>query len=114
LRAACPCGFESAPLKVGGGSASYATLCAAPCLCDCPGVIGTLNYLEYVDRDPPRCTECGEHIRFFDDPALHGPVGDQPLDDMGSSPFVLSDIDYLCPSCRTLRMRFARLDVHWD
>lgn len=118
LEATCTCSFQARGLFVGGGMRNFETYCGAPALCcDC-GVIHILNYL---DR-PHVCPHCGNAVVFYNDPRLFSLPATKTEDRPAvfswhvpgeAEPFVLLDVDYLCPTCREMHLRFT-LTGFWD
>lgn len=118
LEANCTCGFRATGLFVGGGMMNFETFCGAPALCDAWGVIHVLDYLEPSNQ----CPDCGKDAVFYNDPTLFSlPPGEsQDVPTVfywnvsgEAEPFRLLDVDYFCPRCREMRLRFASIGF-WD
>ena len=118
LEAVCPCGFNAKNLFVGGGMTNFETYCGAPALCNECGRLLVLNYLDSTSR----CPECGKPVVFYNDPSLFSlPTGENEKTPTVLSrnvpgepePFALLDVEYLCPACWKMRMRFVSSGF-WD
>jgi len=116
LKASCPCGFHMDSIMAGGGKANFRTFCAAPAYCAADKTMKILNYLE----DAPSCGPDGGKPVFYNDPSLQErlPAGAQPkivfswnTDKKGV--FVLPDVNYLCPRCGKMTLRFESVGF-WD
>ena len=137
IQANCPCGFESDGIDVGAGFANPGEICLAPAFSKRTGRIMSSNFWGKSVRG----TKSG-HAVFYMDPSMHETCpdggeteivyswagwnewsclvewdgwdeGDGSDDRPG---FVLHDINYRCPECGKMSMRFGELDdqVIWD
>jgi len=116
LKASCPCGYHIDNIYAGGGFANFRTVCAAPACCAACKIMEVLNWLE----DAPKCKTCGEKPVFYNDPSLQEKPrpGSKPrivfswnTDKKGT--FELPDINYRCPRCGKLTLRFTMTGM-WD
>jgi hypothetical protein len=110
LRASCPCGYHQDNIMAGGGMASFTTYCGVPAYCSVCKTMEILNWLE----ESPRCRTCQAKPVFYNDPSLQEKpsAGAKPRDVFSwntdkKGTFKLSDINYLCPQCRKLQLRFT-------
>jgi hypothetical protein len=116
LKASCPCGFHQEDIMAGGGMANFKTFCAAPAYCAACKTMEILNWLEAS----PRCITCQAKPVFYNDPSLQEKL------DAGAKPrtvfswntskkgsFVLPDVNYLCPRCGKVTLRFTVTGM-WD
>jgi Zn finger protein HypA/HybF involved in hydrogenase expression len=132
IEARCPCGFESG-IKVGGGFKNFKEVCAAPALC-----MKCMRFVieNYYDKDST-CPECGEKVTFYNDPKLQAPNNEieqlrqskVPFDRLklqmlvrdvfcwgrpeDEFQFRLPNLQYLCPKCGKLTMKFVEVGS-WD
>jgi hypothetical protein len=113
LKAECECGFKNGDLFVGGGKASFETLCSAPVLCEACGHFFTANYF----NEKIKCPQCAGEAKFYDDPSLRAPdEGGVPVfswDLPDGRKFLLPGTKYQCPECKEVRMRFSPVGA-WD
>jgi len=118
LKAQCPCGYHL-EFMAGGGMSNFKTLCAAPAYCAACKKLEILNYLD----DDPKCAACaacaGKPV-FYNDPSLQekpapgakpGTVFSWNTDKKGT--FTLPDVNYLCPQCGKMTLRFVQ-NGFWD
>ena len=129
----CPCGFESGTIFAGGGFKNFKEVCAAPALC-----VKCMQFVvkNYYDKDS-KCQECGGKVTFYNDPKLQARrnemehLGQSKLPpergmaqelvrdvfDWGGredeSRFRLPNVQYLCPKCGEMTMRFQHVG-NWD
>ena len=116
LKASCPCGYRLNNIYAGGGFANFRTVCAVPAHCATCKTMEIVNWLD----DAPKCGTCRERPVFYNDPSLQEklPAGSKPkivfswnTDKKGE--FVLPDINYRCPRCGRLTLRFTMTGM-WD
>jgi hypothetical protein len=111
IMANCPCGYESGELHVGGGMMDFGQKCLAPSRKGRARAVVTRDYWAPASRG----------VVFYDDPSLRE-VGDvegaEPVfkwsGDNDRPDFVLPDVRYLCPACRSMTMRFSEGLLMWD
>ncbi len=116
LKASCQCGYEVPDIYAGVGLMSGFSTCNLPAFCPkCKDVV-VGNYL----KKSARCPECYGILVYYNHPSLRKDVtvsnivfdwGRSPLGD--EKDFILYDIDYLCPKCGKMKLRFSDLGT-WD
>ncbi len=116
--ARCPCGFESDSLLVGGGMADIGGKCLAPALSQQTGKLVVRDYWE-----PRILSRRSSQLIFYNDPELQEktPVEEDTPNvfswfgnSVDQSPFYLRDINYLCPDCGEMKLRFMEFGLMWD
>ncbi len=112
IEATCECGYSSGEIWQGAGMLTFTTQDMEPAFCEkCRKVI-VLNYME----DDPRCpSECEGEPRFYNDPSLQKIPDDRQTErsTIQWRNFFLPDVNYLCPRCREMKMRFRGVG-DWD
>lgn len=115
VSAACACGV-TATILVGGGAATFTTLCYFPGLCHgCHSVV----QIDLLAKER-RCPECeATDVIPYDDARLSRAPGrrvvaDWNIEEQLGRTVVLTDGDYKCPSCGMMSLRFADGGMCWD
>lgn len=110
LIAHCPCGYESDMLMVGVGEVDFGEICYAPAL--------SRRRKAVVERDyfkDPQPKSWAKDLTWYDDPKLRG---DKKFSDelvfSWSGTFDLPDVNYFCPACEKMTMRFRNAGWVWD
>ena len=116
IEAQCSCGYESDPLRVGGGMADMGQRCMAPALSNRTGTLVLRNFWGKRSREDKTAG-----ATFYTHHSLHGPDDTETarpvfewLGDEEKPDFVLVDISYKCPICERMKMRFIDAGVMWD
>jgi hypothetical protein len=116
LKASCPCGYHLDNILAGGGKSNFKIVCSAPAYCAASKTLEILNWLD----DAPKCAAAQAKPVFYNDFSLQEkiPAGANPpvvfswnTDKKGT--FLLPDINYLCPLCGKMTLRFAQTGF-WD
>jgi len=116
INAICDCGFQSGTIMVGGGMLNFDTVCYAPAICLRFNIFLVKNYLKKYSK----CPKCRKKVVFYNNPIVQEKLkrNENRYNDIFSwrlekSEFQLLDLNYLCPECGKMSLRFVR-EGHWD
>ena len=122
IKAKCGCGFDSGSLSFGGGFDDVGGKCLASALSRQTGMLVVRDYWE--TQNPARPSK---QFIFYNNPELQEQMsGDEKNSEFslneilwnGNSEthpsFYLPDINYLCPNCGEIKMRFKDIGLMWD
>lgn len=110
----CACGYGLDRMLLGGGMLNFATFCGFPCFCqDCKSL-----FLANVFNAPLMCPECSkDNVVLYDDETICQSEGEQVfswnMHNKIGRKLVLTDGQYLCPSCGEYNLSFS-YDGEWD
>jgi hypothetical protein len=110
LQAYCSCGYESDILSVGGGMMDMGQVCYAPALSRRRKEVVARDYLK-----DPQPKSWARDIIWYKDSKLRGDkkYSDEPVV-YWSDLFDMPDINYFCPACEKMTMRFKFGGIRWD
>lgn len=112
LEAFCECGYSSGEIWQGGGMPTFTTRDMEPAFCEKCSKVIVLNYM----KEDPRCpSPCKGKPTFYNDPSLQKIPDDRKPErsTIQWGEFFLPDVDYLCPRCHEMKMRFHEMGC-WD
>jgi hypothetical protein len=110
IQAQCKCGYSSDIIFQGGGFETFMEKDMEPAYCEkCQRLI-VLNYKE----SNPRCSQCLGEVKFYSDSSLQKKPGKKIKENhISSRDFLLPKINYLCPQCGKIKMKFYYVG-DWD
>jgi len=97
-------------LFVGGGMMDFGEVCFAPALSRRKKAVVKRDYWK-----EPKPKSWAKDLIWYNDPQLRGEIkySDQPVFSWSGS-FELPDVNYLCPVCEKMTMRFEFGGIMWD
>jgi len=110
LQARCKCGYSSKEIFQGSGMIETQKD-MEPAYCKQCSHLIVLNYLDPT----PLCPHCHSEVKFYNDHSLQKTLATNNADDNSIqwSDFSLPDLEYLCPRCGKMTMKFYVVG-NWD